>query len=128
MTAERYIHVSQSKRPTNAFNGSISKGNEVIIRERAAKAVERLSARHQANEAALIAERFAKLWRADQHQPALKPPWATDNKRGWLYSAARYQVAHDFKKRIGRVNKVADRMIEAINGKSKERGRDTLGR
>lgn len=128
MTAERYIHVSQSKRPTNSFNKSISKGNEVIIRERAAKAVERLSARHQANEAALIAERFAKLWRADQHEPALKPPWATDNKRGWLYSAARYQVAHDFKKRIGRVNKVADRMIETINGKNKERGRDTLGR
>ena len=128
MTAERYIHVSQSKRPTNSFNKSISKGNEVIIRDRAAKAVERLSARHQANEAALIAERFAKLWRADQLEPALKPPWATDNKRGWLYSAARYQVAHDFKKRIGRVNKVADRMIETINGKGKERGRETLGR
>jgi hypothetical protein len=128
MTAEPYIRVSQSKRPTNAFNGALSKGSEVIIRHRAAKAVERLTARHQANEAALIAERFAKLWRADQLEPALKPPWATDNKRGWLYSAARYQVAHEFKKRIGRVNKVADRMIEGINGKSKERGRDTLGR
>lgn len=121
MTAERIIRVSQSKRPTHAFNGSVAKGNEVVIRDRAAKAVERLSARHKANEDALVAEKFAKLWRADRHEPALKPAWATDNKRGWLYSAARHQVANDFKKRINRVHKVADRMIEKVKGKGKQR-------
>jgi hypothetical protein len=121
MTAERIIRVGQSKRPTHAFNGPVAKRNEVVIRDRAAKAVERLSARHEANSARLVATRFTKLLKADRNEPTLKPSWAVDDKRSWLHRAARHQVANDFKKRINRVHKVADRMIETAKGKGKQR-------
>lgn len=122
MTAERMTRTGSPRAVTPAFNAANSKtGSALVIRDRAAKAVERLSARHRANEAALVAERFAKLWRADRYEPAPKPSWATDNKRGWMYSAARYQVASEFKKRLARVHKVADRMVERVNGKGRQR-------
>ncbi|NJS14844.1 MAG: hypothetical protein HC788_09810 [Sphingopyxis sp.] len=117
MTAER---MNQNATPravsaraaSQSFNAANNKtASELVIRDRAAKAVERLSARHEANEARLVAQRFTKLLKADRNEPALKPSWAVDDKRSWLHRAAKYQVAREFEKRIDRVNKVADRMI-----------------
>ena len=113
MTAERMNQSAASPRAvTPSFNAANSKtASELVIRDRAAKAIERLTARHEACEPRLVAQRFTKLLKADRNEPALKPSWAMDDKRSWLHRAAKYQVAREFEKRIERVNKVANRMI-----------------
>jgi hypothetical protein len=108
-----------------AFNGAVSKtASELVIRERTAKAVERLRARHEANEAALVAARFKSLFQADRMDRAFKPAPAfsglKEDKRGWAMKIARYEVARDFKNRIARVNKVAERMIDKVRGRTRE--------
>ena len=131
MTAERMNQSAASPRAvTPSFNAANSKtASELVIRDRAAKAVERLSARFDANEARLVAQRFTKLLKADRNEPALKPSWAQDDKRSWLHRAAKYQVAREFEKRIERVHKTADRMIANKSAqKTPARQRDGLER
>ncbi len=100
------------------------------IHARADKAIERLSARHEANEARHVNTRFAKLLRQDTPAPTLKPSWAIDDRRSWLMRAAKYQIAREHSAHITKVRAVANAMTKTPSQRqqSQQRGRDGLGR
>lgn len=128
MTRDQSAQAMQ--RPSVALRAATGMSNAAhAIFARADKAVERLSARHEANEARLVAQRFVKLLTSDAHAPVLKPSPSFAgqgiDKKAWLMRAARYQIAREFEGRIARVRAVAKRMMAA---QGVPRARDDLAR
>jgi uncharacterized protein YqjF (DUF2071 family) len=123
--------MTTEKNTTKGFNtASTMTTREATLRARAQKAVERLGARHEANQAQQVAKRFDKLTRNDGHAPELKPSWATNDRRAWQMRAAKYQVAREHLARISKVRDVAKAMSKTTPDRqqSKQRGHNDLGR
>jgi hypothetical protein len=114
----------RSAKPAFSASASMS-AREIAIRTRAEKAIERLSARHEAGEARLVATRFQKLLLSDNAQPALRPGWASEDRQTWLMRAAKYQIAREHQARLQTVRESAERMIA---GKDKAKPREDRGR
>jgi hypothetical protein len=91
------------------------------------QAVERLGARHEANQAQQVAKRFDKLTRNDGHAPELKPSWATNDRHVWQMRAAKYQVAREHSARIGKVRSVAKAMSKSTPTKTPNQQRAVGG-
>lgn len=105
-----------------SFNqASTQSAQEAAIRARSEKAKVRLGARHEANQAQQVAKRVLKLSRSDRPTPSLKPSWAVEDRQAWLTRAAKYQVRTEHHARIGKIQKVADRMISGQSGAEKKR-------
>jgi hypothetical protein len=123
--------MTTEKNTTKGFNNaSTMTTREISLKARAEKAVERLGARHEANQAQQVAKRFDKLTRNDGHAPELKPSWATNDRRAWQMRAAKYQVAREHLARISKVRDVAKAMSKTTPDRQQnpKRGRDDLGR
>jgi uncharacterized protein YqjF (DUF2071 family) len=123
--------MTTEKNTTGKFNSvSTMTTRDANLRARAEKAVERLGARHEANQAQQVAKRFDKLTRNDGHAPELKPSWATNDKRAWQMRAAKYQVAREHLARISKVRDVAKAMSKTTPDRqqNKQSGRNDLGR
>ena len=93
------------------------------MNERLQGALERLSARHKANEAGQVARVLDRLHRAgDRAEPALRPAGAPSERNpAWLRRAAHYEVKRAHQVRLDKVMFVANQMIEKANGKCKQR-------
>jgi hypothetical protein len=120
--------MTTEKNTTKGFNtASTMTTREVTLRARAEKAVERLGARHEANQAQQVAKRFDKLTRNDGHAPELKPSWATNDRRAWQMRAAKYQVAREHSARIGKVRDVAKAISQTTPTKTQNKHRTRGG-
>ncbi len=99
-------------------------------RYHAQKAVERLGARHGANQAQQVAKRFEKLMRSDRPAPSPKPQGAIEDRKGWLMRSAQYQIKREHGARLNKVRDVAKAMSKTTPDRqqNKQRGRDDLGR
>ncbi|OYU76335.1 MAG: hypothetical protein CFE32_10625 [Alphaproteobacteria bacterium PA3] len=121
-----------TERTTKAPFNTASKmtAREASLNARAEKAIERLGARHKANQAQQVAKRFEKLSRSDRPAPSLKPHGAIDDRRGWNMRSAQYQIKREHAVRILKVRDVAKAMSKTTPNRqqSKQRGRDDLGR
>ncbi len=121
-----------TERTTKAPFNSASKmtAREASLNARAEKAIERLGARHAANQVQQVAKRFEKLMRSDRPAPSLKPQGAIEDRKGWLMRSAQYQIKREHAGRIAKVRDVAKAMARNTPGQqqNKQRGRDTLGR
>ena len=123
--------MTTEKNTTKGFNtASTMTTREATLRARAEKAVERLGARPEANQAQQVAKRFDKLTRNDGHAPELKPSWATNDRRAWQMRAAKYQVAREHSARLSKVRNTAERMIalKPRTGKAFTKGLGSLER
>jgi NADH:ubiquinone oxidoreductase subunit E len=121
-----------TERTTKAPFNSASKmtAREASLNARADKAIERLGARHEANQAQQVAKRFEKLMRSDRPAPSLKPHGAIEDRKGWLMRSALYQIKREHGARLNKVRDVAKAMSRNTPGQQqdKQRGRDTLAR
>ncbi len=121
-----------TERTTKAPFNSASKmtAREASLNARAEKAIERLGARHEANQAQQVAKRFEKLMRSDRPAPSLKPQGAIEDRKGWLMRSAQYQIKREHSARLNKVRDVAKAMSRNTPGQqqNKQSGRDTLGR
>ncbi len=121
-----------TERTTKAPFNSASKmtAREASLNARAEKAIERLGARHEANQAQQVAKRFEKLMRSDRPAPSLKPQGAIEDRKGWLMRSAQYQIKREHGARLNKVRDVAKAMSKTTPSRQhdKQRGRDTLGR
>ncbi len=121
-----------TERTTKAPFNTASKmtAREASLNARAEKAIERLGARHEANQAQQVAKRFEKLMRSDRPAPSLKPHGAIEDRKGWLMRSAQYQIKREHGARLNKVRDVAKAMSRNTPGQqqNKQRGPDTLGR
>jgi hypothetical protein len=121
-----------TERTTKAPFNSASKmtAREASLNARAEKAIERLGARHEANQAQQVAKRFEKLMRSERPAPSLKPQGAIEDRKGWLMRSAQYQIKREHIARLNKVRDVAKAMSKTTPSRQhdKQRGRDTLGR
>lgn len=103
---------------------------EAHLMSRAEKAIERLGARHQANQAGQVAKRFGELVRSDRPMPSLKPQGVVEDRRGWLMRVAQYQIKQEHGARLDRVRDVAKAMSKGQPNQqtNRKRGGDELGR
>ena len=103
---------------------------EASLNARVDKAIERLGARHEPNQAQQVAKRFEKLMRSDRPAPSLKPQGAIEDRKGWLMRSAQYQIKREHGARLNKVRDVAKAMSKTTPSRQhdKQRGRDTLER
>jgi hypothetical protein len=123
--------MTRENHPRQGFNAaSKMTAHASRIQARAEKAIERLGARHEANQAQQVAKRFEKLMRSDRPMPTLKPHGMVEDRRGWLMRSAQYQIKREHAARIGKVRTVAKAMSKTTPDRqqSNQRARETLGR
>jgi hypothetical protein len=125
-----------TERTTKAPFNTASKmtAREASLNARADKAIERLGARHEANQTQQVAKRFENLVRSDRPVPSLKPHGAIEDRRGWHMRVAQYQIKREHGARLNKVRDVAKAMSQStpVRQQNKQqntkRGRDDLGR